>query len=178
MDWNRRKRLMWRWSLISAGLIAAFWSVWYLVAGEVPVVTSIRLTPNHSWEMPFGISRWWDILIGPIWSLVLIPLFTSEQKEEKEDFFVGLAFGLGVGLVASLVVGLDACLLVSLAVGLGAGLRAGRDIGLGACLGACLAAGLGVGLIVSLAVGLGACLGAGLKHLFSAKRSGQRLAND
>src|SRR4030042_1659006 len=71
MEKERKRKLMWRWSLITAGLIALFWTMWYLITGQVPVMTSIKMTPELTWQLPFGISRWWDILIGPIWSFIL-----------------------------------------------------------------------------------------------------------
>jgi len=67
METARKHKLMIRWSLMTAGVIAIFWTIWYLVVGNVPVVTSVGA--NH---LCFGISRWWDILIGPIWSVTLI----------------------------------------------------------------------------------------------------------
>ena len=69
---ERKQKLMIRWSIVTGGLIALFWAIWYLATGEVPIVTSIKMTPNWNYVLPFGISRWWDILIGPIWSLIKI----------------------------------------------------------------------------------------------------------
>ena len=161
---------MWRWSLITAGLIALFWAIWYLAAGSVPVVTSIKMTGNWTLELPFGVSRWWGILIGPIWSIALISLSTSEIIKKDEDLVIGLIVGLAVGLLFGLVVGLDADLVVGLgfglvlglAVGLVVGLFSGLDNSLGLGLGFSLFFGLAVGLLFGLVVGLGCGLGVGL----------------
>ena len=106
MDSARRNKLIVRWSLLTAGLIALFWASWYLVNGSVPVVTSIKMTPKWTVALPFGISHWWDVLMGPIWSTILILFFTNEQIRRNEDLAFGLVFGLVYGLV---VCGLVVC---------------------------------------------------------------------
>lgn len=116
MEKQRKYALMWRWSLITGELIALFWAIWYLTTGSVPMVTSIKMTPEWTWQLPFGISRWWDILIGPIWPIILISLFTNERITKDEELVVGLA----VGLVVGLVVGLPFGLVFSLPFGLAA----------------------------------------------------------
>jgi len=74
----RKQKLMIRWSILTACLVAMFWTIWYLIAGYVPVVASIKITPNWVYVLPFNISRWWDVLIGPIWSTTIIFLLTNE----------------------------------------------------------------------------------------------------
>jgi len=112
-----------RWSIVTTGLIALFWAIWYLVAGKVPIVTSIKVSLDWTCILPFGLSRWWDILIGPIWSIIGILLLNSQTLKEDEDLFVGLLFGLGFGLVFGLgfglVVGLAVGLIVSMIVSMG-----------------------------------------------------------
>ena len=114
MEKERKYKLMWRWSLITAGTITLFWTIWYLVAGQVPVVTSIKMTPELTWQLPFGISRWWDILIGPIWLIMLILIFTSRERKKYICFIVGAACGLIYGLFFSPAVGLVAGLIVAM----------------------------------------------------------------
>jgi len=119
----KRKKMIVRWSIVTTGLIALFWAIWYLVAGKVPVVASIKVNLDWIYILPFGLSRWWDILIGPIWSVVGILLLTSQTLKEDEDLFVGLLFGLGFGLVFGLgfgiVIGLVVGLIISSAVSVG-----------------------------------------------------------
>ena len=103
MDSAKRNKLIVRWSMVTAGLIALFWISWYLVSGSVPVATSIRITPNWTVALPFSISRWWDVLIGPIWSSILILFFTNKQVRKGDDLVFGLVSGLGYGLVFGLV---------------------------------------------------------------------------
>lgn len=118
---KKRMELIWRWSLVTGGLIALFWAIWYLIAGEVPVLTNLKMTEEWTLVLPFGISRWWDTLIGPIWSTLLILLFTSQRVRENEGL-VGLVFGLGYSLVFGLVFGLVCGLVYSLGFGLVYGL--------------------------------------------------------
>ena len=130
----KRNTLMLRWSLLTAGLIALFWTIYYLVAGEVPATSKIVWVMAHGKQeeiatiLPFAISRWWDILIGPIFMPAIIFLAT---KVKKEDMVIGLIVGLGFGLVARLVFGLVFGLDVGLSVGLGLGLVIGLVIGRG-----------------------------------------------
>ncbi len=60
---TRTKQLMVRWSLVTSDLIALFWSIYYLIAGSVPTVSSIKMTGTWTISLLFGISLWWDILI-------------------------------------------------------------------------------------------------------------------
>ncbi len=106
MEKARKRKLMFCWPLVTAGLIALFWAIWYLAVGQVPTTTSIKMTDNWTSNLPFGISRWWDILIGPIWPICLIPLFTNEKIRKNKNLTFGLGLGLGLGLVLGLAFGL------------------------------------------------------------------------
>jgi len=123
MNWERRKKLIIRWAIVTAGVTALFWFIWSRVA-EVPVTTVIRLTKSQ--VLPISLSRWWDVLAAPIWSTVFILLFTSDlaKKIEKADVLFGLGFGLVPGLAFGLVFGLGPGLVFGLA-GLGLGLGFG-----------------------------------------------------
>ena len=155
----RERRMALQWSIVTAGLIALFWAIWGLINGSVPVVTSIRMTGNWTLALPFGISRWWDILIGPIWSTAVVFLVTNKRVKEDRDLtyglILGLAFGLALGLAFGLVVGLGfglvGGLVFGLALGLGFGLVGGLVFGLGFGLVFGLVYGLALGLAVLLA---------------------------
>jgi len=181
VDTVRQKKLMWRWSIVTAGIMTLFWTVWYWINGEVPTTTSIFLSINnedHSkdifWNLPFGISRWWDILIGPIWSVALIKLFTNKRVYNNNDIsftlvsalFIGIFFGLVLGLSPELGLGLTISLCYALLFGLGVGpvtsLVFGLVISLVFCLGICLVYFLNYGLLHGLVFGLGISLAIGL----------------
>lgn len=59
------------WTVLLTAIVALFWSIQHLVAGEVPEVKEVRVA-DLTIVLPFGISRWWDILIVPIWSATFI----------------------------------------------------------------------------------------------------------
>lgn len=105
-----------RWSILTAGFIALFWTIWYLATGSTPTVTGIKITPNRIIQLPFSISRWWDILAGPIWSIILISIFTSKTFREKIKEYPGLVCCLGFGLGFSLVIGVGYALGIGGAV--------------------------------------------------------------
>jgi len=159
MDWKRRKKLMLRWSILTAVLIALFWTIYYLIAGSVPVITSIKMTPDSTLALPFAISRWWDILLGPIFSCIFVLLFTS-RKIKGEMMVPGLIFGLVVGLICGLVGGLGGGLILSVGSGLAGGLILSVGMSNSPHIG--LGVGLGLSLSISIFFSLGAGLGTGL----------------
>lgn len=97
-----KKRAL-RWSLVSAGAIALFWLIFLYKNGYVPVVGD---TPSSYWPFWFfsGMSRWWDILIGPLWAFPLAFAATFLTKEGLDDD-VNIAHGAVVGFVVGAVVG-------------------------------------------------------------------------
>ncbi len=181
MDWAKKSKLMFRWSIVTAAAIALFWTIWYLVAGNVPEVSSCKMTPDWTVVLPFAVSRWWDVLLGPVYSILVILLVTSERIRKNEDVAFALDVVLGAGLIAGLSAGLifgpgaglifgpGVGLGVGLAVGLIAGLAYGLFAGLVFGLGVGLGVGLGAGLVFGLVFGLGVGLVVGLKYLFSSQ---------
>jgi len=178
MNWKRRKKLMLSWSILTAVLIALFWTIYYLTVGSVPVVSSIKMTPDSTLTLPFAISRWWDILLGPLLSCFFALFFTSKKITEDGDLFVGMGVGLGVGLgfgpIVGPVVGLFvsivvflfvSCLLGDSPFGLGVSLGIGLDFGPVLSLVLGLFVSIVVGFAVSLVVGLGLGLSFGLVTL-------------
>lgn len=188
METSRKRMIMFRFSLASAILIALFWTAWYFIAGQVPEVSSIKLAENWAVDLPFSISRWWDVLMGPVWSVMLVLIFTSEKIEEDENLFLsisaaaffgiiagfaatdmvfGLAFGLAFGLVLSLAFSFISVptfwfddIIDSLATGIADGLK----FGLSFSLGFSLVLGLTYGLVFNLAFGLAFGLIIGLAY--------------
>lgn len=160
MEIQRKMRMAWRWSAVTATVIALFWAVWYWVAGSVPVTTSIKIIEAWTINLGFGISRWWDILIGPIWSTIIILFFTSEKIKEIEEN-KDSSFDLSTGLVIGLFTGLGASLVIGMVFGAGSGLGEGLGVCLGIALGISLSA-LGVDLDCCLSTGLIASLVTGL----------------
>jgi len=158
MENIQKNRMLWRIPLVTAILFALFWGIWYLTGSSVPIISELKIDSKTTIQLPFSMSRWWDVLIAPTWAVFLILLFTNNRIRKDEDLAASLAFGLGVGLVFGLAFFLVGCLIIGLAAFLVTGFGFGLDAGLGAGL----VAGLGTGLGAGLAFGLGASLAVGL----------------
>ncbi len=171
----RERKMALRCSIVTAGLIALFWAIWGLINGSVPVVTSIRMTENWTLVLPFGISRWWDILIGPIWSTAGVFLITNKRVKEDRHLILGLILGLVFGLILGLAYVLGFGLAGGLVFGLAGGLVFGLAGGLALGLVYGLAYGLGFGLAYGLVFGLGFGLAGGLVFGLVALLTGRRL---
>jgi hypothetical protein len=130
---NRIAKLMLQCSLTVTILVALFWIGWYLVVGSVPVVNSIPfpLSETKTINLPFPLSRWWDILFASVWGCLMgvWVLFNgykdklwAELKDQgdydayqsfhiliiwfiiscAEGAVFSLPFGLGFGLIVTL----------------------------------------------------------------------------
>jgi hypothetical protein len=88
----RRNKLMLRWSVATAGLIAAYWLGFWVLNGYVPAVTGVSLTENWSVDFPYSVSRLWDILMGPllVFLLLIQVKCDHELKELSFENFLGL----------------------------------------------------------------------------------------
>ena len=82
MDKKHRNKLMFWWSLGTAAAIALFWTIYWYITKEVPVITEIKIPFILTWELPFTVSRWWDILLGSIYSVIIIQILRNFEIEE------------------------------------------------------------------------------------------------
>lgn len=98
------KNLIIRWSLLTGGLIFIFWLGYYLIVGSIPIVTSINISDTVI-VLPFGVSRWLDILIGPIVSIIVIIFFNCHLYNTENITIYGLILGLFLGMIFGLVIG-------------------------------------------------------------------------
>lgn len=102
MEWRRKIKLMMIWSTLTAALIAGFWEIWVLITGVIPATQL------------FAISRWWDILLGPIFSTATILIITSKKAQEDDlpgfnSLAIGTVSGLVIGLLHGLIAGVMVC---------------------------------------------------------------------
>ena len=117
-----RKLAAVKYGVSAAAAIGLFWTVWHFAVGEVPVVTSIKMTNVWVWDPPFAISRWWDVFFGPAWiGLVVFTLTNTRSSREtarrSAAFIAGLATGTGLFLLTLMDgVYISLMLLVLLAV--------------------------------------------------------------
>lgn len=123
---NKTQTLMFRWSIVLSALIAMFWGIVFYVDGIIPHITTISLTNQWSLMLPFHVSRWFDILLGPIGSIVFVTAYTESKKRNHEDLFfialmgplcLGLFVGLDSGIIMGLIIGLITTLIVVLMKG-------------------------------------------------------------
>ena len=159
-----RSQMMLRWSLLTGGLIALFWVIYYFINGSVPVVSTLKWSDTQTITLPFLVSRWFDILIGPLYSIIFVYLFISNKIKENEELGFALVVALFVGLVVALFVGL----VVAPGFGLVFALVFALAVALGFALGFALVFGLGFGLVFALVFALGFGLGAGLAAVLAA----------
>jgi hypothetical protein len=121
---NLRYTLMFRWSVASTAAIALFWTGWYFINGPVPVVSEFQMSQKWVISFPFALSRWWDVLLGPISAVTVVSFFSSKYYcDYKENLDTGLGVGLGAGLGVGLAGGLVFGLTFGLAFGLAFGLK-------------------------------------------------------
>lgn len=85
MDNSRRMKLVWRWSACVVCLVAMFWGVWYLIAGNIPIITTdtvakIAWTPNWTLQLlsRFPVSRLWDIPLSAVVTAMIVLTATSK----------------------------------------------------------------------------------------------------
>ena len=131
MTKQKMRRLMFRWSIFTAFLIALYWLIYYFKIESVPSNNVIEMIKD--WTITLNISRWWDILIGPSYSIIIVSIiyffknqdFKNQGKEDpsKEvvinfsmimliSFYLGLISGLIGGLVFGLCSGLTLVLIL------------------------------------------------------------------
>ena len=164
MKVSRKFKMMFLFSMLSADLIALFWAIWELVAGRVPEMNAIKFTGTITLVLPFSISRWWDILIGPVWACVLVYLLTSKRIKmtTKDSIGFGLGFGLIFGLIFAFGASLNAGIAFALVFALGAGIAFAMSFGQPFALGIVLGVALDFALIYGLLIGVGVGLAFGL----------------
>lgn len=113
-------KLKWM-TILSLGIsvsIALYWTGYYLVTGFVPVISTLEWIGTNNIDLPFTISRWWDILLGPIFSISSVTIIASIEADRYRDWalnFAGLLIG---GLFLSLVNGVLDGLIAGLISGL------------------------------------------------------------
>lgn len=92
MDINHRNKLLVRWSAVIGGVITLYWIMFYFRTGYVPVENSVKLSDVISITLPFGVSRWFDIVAGVLMVATVILLYPKiDQINEKlEEYEKGM----------------------------------------------------------------------------------------
>jgi hypothetical protein len=118
---------------------------WFI--GSVPIQHHDQLIP-----------RIWDWVLGPVFSILFVVLFTGEKMKGKSwftiiDSVLGIAIGTVVGITNILCYGPSNAMSIGLITGLLCGMLFNYREGL--TLGIMLSLGLSSGLFAELGVGLG-----------------------
>lgn len=78
-----------RWSIIISVPIAIFWLGHYLITGAVATTNTVSfIAPSNlfgSLPIPWDVPRWIDVLIGPIWAIIVIPWVAMINKRFKKE---------------------------------------------------------------------------------------------
>lgn len=131
MEIGQRARLRFRWlPLIIPVIVACFWTVWHFTIGQVPVVAIVKMTPDWTLMLPIRISRWWDVLVGLIWSFIVLFIFANKGVQKGKNLMDILIFGPLIGLILGVTVGVNFSILYGLVVGLALSIVAGLFLGL------------------------------------------------
>lgn len=109
---SKKIRLMLSWSLISSLAIGAYWLIYYLVTGRIPVYESIGMlvSRNGSFRpidlaLLSGMSHLFDLFIGPMIVAIAIYMIRCVDHDNKEDkpmlwgtMWISLVLGIATGL--------------------------------------------------------------------------------
>lgn len=109
-----------RLSLVTSIGLALFWIGYYLTKGQVPVATGTVISKWLVFEPSFGkVLRWWDILIGPIFSALFIFLLSYWKEFYAKKTLAGTLLQHQLnGLLISSLVGLAISLKFGVVYGL------------------------------------------------------------
>ncbi len=125
----RREKIMLRFSVFTASLFAAFWGIWYYIAGEIPM----GLYPEW-FSLDIPLSRWTDVLAGPIYTVMVVMALSIYKDKDRQDkvspldgplciaTFCGICLGACIGLLYSLIFGLALALFIFSSITLVGGL--------------------------------------------------------
>lgn len=167
MGWKAKRMLLW--SLVTAAAIAAFWAVWRSITGSVPVVSAFRITDAWAIPLPVPVSRWWDVLAGPLWTWIIALAFAKPSSRYSHfeqtvypftwlglipGAYLGLALAFGDQLRASVAATLMLCVLGGVLLGIAVKKTNTPTEASLAFLGAIVGTGIGVGTAATAGGGI------------------------
>lgn len=120
-----KNKMLWRVPLFATALAASILGIWSLL-GDVPVITHIKMTRDWTSQLPFPVSRWWDVALVPVWAFLLtwrsLLAVPQEEHEGGNDLIAGIAFGFIAAVVVGRAFGLEAAICAFVFFGFLAGL--------------------------------------------------------
>jgi len=97
-------KIIWRWSLFTFTFAFVIIGCFGAYRGNLDI-GSINKIYAAWWtiELPFAVSRWWDVLYGPLFITSCVLLWPDESKGLFVDFWANVrmwsAIGLGMGFL-------------------------------------------------------------------------------
>lgn len=78
---------------------------WLKFAPSIPIISEIVISKSIIWKLPFGISRIWDFILGPITILIISGLFDTmfDSFNPNEDFGIIITLFAIIGIIFGLV---------------------------------------------------------------------------
>lgn len=157
------------WPLAMSILIVLSLVIYHLTIGPVPVVHTLQWDNDSNIVFPLHLSRWWDILLGLIFPIVLITLASNNRSQYDASIPTGLSFSFGLcSIFTSVFFGLCPILIFALALALFFGLVLDLGFGILSCLGFAFGLGIVYGLVPGLLSGFMLCIGFGSSLLLLA----------
>jgi len=122
LDVKRLRLQAFRWSVFSAALIGAYWAIRWLTGHQVPLASAV-----FGIELPFTISRWWDIAAGPlmsgaicltIWIIVTYDIdMPGDERFKGTRDWIGMLGGMIIFVLGEMFVGINIFFSVSALLG-------------------------------------------------------------
>ena len=79
-----KNQLVFRWSLLSGALIGLVWAAIYYLGGSMPLVHGLQITGKLVYNFPFVYPRWYDFLLGPIFTFLFSVCYAETKKRLKD----------------------------------------------------------------------------------------------
>ena len=96
------------WSIFSAAVIAAFWMIWRIYIGPVPEINTLAMTDSRTIVLPFAVSRWFDIFLGPLHAFSIYAAAVHIGRVPvRVTAIILLVFTLCIGLIQGIMAGLS-----------------------------------------------------------------------
>jgi len=157
---------------VAAAVDALALTVAHILSGGPAPITVVRLTPALAWDLPAGLSRWWDVIAAAGCAAFVTYTWVRRDDAKQEKLFglpkytvMALAAFFPLGLLAG-TVGLLAAAAAPPAIGLVLGLILGLVMTKPDGVRTAAADGYDAATLAAAAVGLGAgvsvCFGLGL----------------
>ena len=145
MSYFRMKKMMIRWSWLSALVTFLFWGIYYFVNKSIPQITKVQVS-DQMLQLPFSISWLWSIVVVPMLSVGVIYL-RRKTGHQYTPFIVGLVSCIIFGMNGrQWIVGTFFCVLLFLK-----GRKSWYDKPIGSLF-IGMFIGLGVGVIVGMLI--------------------------